>query len=87
MSTISNDPVQQLVDEMATDLGIAPPKHSHDPKSSMTYCLNVARRLAMPYIPRHENDYMVITAGDRVLDGVTAHANGTHVCTIKVVKP
>jgi len=31
-----------------------------------------------------ENDYMVITAGNRYLDGVSAYGNGTAVCTIKV---
>lgn len=30
-----------------------------------------------------ENDYVVICAGDRYLAHTTAHANGTHVLTIK----
>lgn len=30
-----------------------------------------------------ENDYLLLTAGDRYLDGVQAHGNGTHVLTIK----
>ncbi len=30
-----------------------------------------------------ENDYVVICAGDRYLASAQAHANGTHVLTIK----
>jgi len=30
-----------------------------------------------------ENDYLLLVAGDRYLDGVQAHANGTHVLTVK----
>ena len=31
-----------------------------------------------------EDDYMVICAGNRYLAGTQAHANGTHVLTVKV---
>lgn len=31
-----------------------------------------------------ENDYVLVCAGNRYLDGVVAHANGTVVLTIKV---
>lgn len=31
-----------------------------------------------------ENDYLIITAGNRVLDGVQTYGTGTHVATIKV---
>jgi hypothetical protein len=30
-----------------------------------------------------DNDYMVICAGNRYLAGTQAHANGTHVLTVK----
>ena len=30
-----------------------------------------------------DNDYMLLCAGDRYLDGVQSHANGTHVLTVK----
>lgn len=30
-----------------------------------------------------ENDYVIITAGDRYVAHTNAHANGTHVLTIK----
>jgi len=33
-----------------------------------------------------ENDYILICAGDRYLFHTNAHANGTHVLTIKVDK-
>jgi len=31
-----------------------------------------------------ENDYVILTAGNRYVDGVQTHANGTHVLTVKV---
>lgn len=34
-----------------------------------------------------ENDYLVICAGDRYLAHTNAHANGTHVLTIKREAP
>ena len=33
-----------------------------------------------------ENDYMVITDGNRYIDGLVVHANGTHIITVKVRK-
>ena len=33
-----------------------------------------------------ENDYAVICAGNHYVDGVTRHANGTVVLTVKVAK-
>ncbi|MCW2831117.1 MAG: hypothetical protein JWP31_1809 [Aeromicrobium sp.] len=53
--TTTDSAIDQLVQQMATDLGIAEPRHSHDPESSMTYCLNIARRHATPYTPKHCN--------------------------------
>lgn len=32
-----------------------------------------------------DDDYLIITAGNRAVAHVNAHSNGTHVCTIKVV--
>jgi len=29
------------------------------------------------------NDYVLIVDGDRYIDGIQAHANGTHVLTVK----
>lgn len=51
--TTTDTAIDQLVHEMATDLGIAPPRHSHEKDSSMTYCLNVSRRRGTPYTPKH----------------------------------
>ena len=30
-----------------------------------------------------ENDYIVVTAGDRYIDGIQAYGNGTQIVTIK----
>jgi hypothetical protein len=45
--------VDNLVQTMAAEIGIAEPKHSHDPKSSMTHTLNTSRRNGTPYVGRH----------------------------------
>lgn len=44
--------VNQLVQEMATDLGLADPKHAH-PDGPISHVLNVSRRNGTPHQPKH----------------------------------
>lgn len=45
------------IDEMFNDtvrsLGLAEPRHSHDPKSPLSHVLNVSRRHGSPIQPKH----------------------------------